>query len=197
MMSTQLDRIERLLQTLCGHLGVRDLKSLGPHGNGGADTESGRRYDGTVSRFEHGWGFIECEALGRSIFVHGRDIEGAGLRSLEAGETVSFELGPGKDGRSKAVRVQRHMPNQTIAGPSAVTAMPSAATMPQHPESPVKFEDTNVVEGDEMPQPESAAGDHQRQAGKQVPKKRVSRTAVSKGHDRVAPASRRRGVSAR
>jgi cold shock CspA family protein len=196
MMSTQLDRIERLLQTLCGHLGVRDLKSLGPHGNGGADTESGRRYEGTVSRFEHGWGFIECEALGRSIFVHGRDIEGAGLRSLEAGETASFELGPGKDGRSKAVRVQRHVTNQTIAGHPALSALPSAATMPQHPEPPVTLADTNVEE-DQMPQPESAAGDHQRQAGKQVTKKRVSRTAVSNGRSRVAPASRRRGASAR
>lgn len=31
------------------------------------------------------------------------DIEGTGLRSLEAGEEVSFELGPGKDGRPKHV----------------------------------------------------------------------------------------------
>jgi len=196
MMSTQLDRIEQLLRTLCVHLGVRDLEPLGTHGTGSSDAESGRRYDGIVSRFEHGWGFIECNALGRSIFVHGGDIEGTGLRSLEAGEAVSFELGLGKNGRSKAVRVQRHVTNQTIAGHPAVSAMSGAATMPQHPEPPVKLQDTHVEE-DEMPQPESAAGDHQRQAGKPVPKKRVSRTAVATGHGRVAPASRRRGVSAR
>jgi len=195
-MSTQLDRIERLLQTLCGHLGVRAPETLDSHANRRAAAESGRRYQGTVSRFEHGWGFIECEALGRSIFVHGRDIEGTGLRALEAGEAVSFELGLGKDGRDKAVRVQRNVTNQPIAGPPAVSATPSAATMPQHPEPSVTLADTNVEE-DEMPQPESAAGDHQRQAGKPVAKKRVSRPAVAKGHGRVAPASRRRGVSAR
>ncbi|HXX40253.1 MAG TPA: hypothetical protein VEP50_19220 [bacterium] len=27
-----------------------------------------------VSRFEHGWGFIECEAVGRNYFVHYSDI---------------------------------------------------------------------------------------------------------------------------
>jgi len=194
-MSTQLDRIERLLQTLCAHLGVRDLNPVGPHGNGSADAETGRRYDGMVSRFEHGWGFIDCEALGRSIFVHSRDIEGTGLRALEAGEAVSFELGVGKNERSKAVRVQRHVANQRITEPPAVSAMPSAATIPQHPEPPVKLEDTDVEEN-EMPQPESAAGDHQRRAGKPVTKKRVSRPAVSKGHGRAAPAARRR-VSAR
>jgi len=197
MMSTQLDRIEQLLRTLCVHLGVPDLEPLGTHENGSSDAERGRRYEGTVSRFEHGWGFIKCDALRRSIFVHYGDIEGAGLRSLEAGEAVSFELEVGKDGRSKAVRVRRHVTNQTIAGPPALSAMPTTATMPQYPEPPVRLEDTDVQE-DEMPQPESAVGDLlRRQAGKPAATKRGSRTASSEGRGRVAPAARRRRISAR
>ena len=34
-------------------------------------------------------------------------VEGSGLRFLGSGESVSFELGAGKDGRPKAVRVRR------------------------------------------------------------------------------------------
>jgi cold shock protein len=104
---SQLDRIELMLRALCAHLGVQ---SVDRSGNGAQDTfdaDDGPRYTGVVSRFEHGWGFIECEAMNRNFFVHFSDIEGTGLRSLEPGETVSFELAPGKDGRPKAVRVKR------------------------------------------------------------------------------------------
>jgi len=107
-MSSQLDRIEQMLRVLCNHLGIREFEHLG-NGNGGETQplENGQRYAGVVSRFEHGWGFIECEALNRNFFVHYSDIEGTGMRLLEAGETVSFEIAPGKDGRPKAVKVRR------------------------------------------------------------------------------------------
>jgi cold shock protein len=114
-MPTQLDRIEQMLRTLCAHLGVRDLEQLG---NGGgaetAATDTGKRYAGVVSRFEHGWGFIECEAMNRNFFVHFSDIEGTGLRSLDPGDAVSFEIAPGKDGRPKAVRVRRQSAGRAI-----------------------------------------------------------------------------------
>ena len=105
-MSSQLDRIESMLRALCAHLGVQ---SVDRSGNGAQDAfdAPGERYTGVVSRFEHGWGFIECEAMNRNFFVHYSDIEGTGLRSLEPGEVVSFELAPGKDGRPKAVQVRR------------------------------------------------------------------------------------------
>jgi CspA family cold shock protein len=106
-MSTQLDRIEQMLRVLCTHLGVRDLEPVS-NGNGEtAGADGGRRYAGVVSRFEHGWGFIECEAMNRNFFVHYSDIDGTGLRSLDPGDAVSFEIAPGKDGRPKAVRVRR------------------------------------------------------------------------------------------
>ena len=106
-MSSQLDRIESMLRTLCQHLGVQTTERSGNGAQEAASDDGGRRYTGVVSRFEHGWGFIECEAMNRNFFVHYSDIEGSGMRSLDAGELVSFELAPGKDGRPKAVKVRR------------------------------------------------------------------------------------------
>lgn len=118
-MSSQLDRIESMLRALCAHLGVQAADTSG-NGSQDAPDAGGTRYTGVVSRFEHGWGFIECEAMNRNFFVHYSDIEGSGMRSLDPGETVSFELAPGKDGRPKAVRVRRH-----VAGrPQARTSKP-------------------------------------------------------------------------
>ncbi|HEV2359002.1 MAG TPA: cold shock domain-containing protein [bacterium] len=125
-MAGQLDRIEGMLRALCGHLGVRDLE----HAVAPADAipaENGARYTGVVSRFEHGWGFIECEAMNRNYFVHYSDIDGTGLRSLDSGETVSFEIGPGRDGRPKAVRVRREPAGQPSARAGRIEAIPRAA----------------------------------------------------------------------
>lgn len=111
-MSTQLDRIEQMLRALCTHLGIRDLEQSG-NGNGEAvQAGGGPRYSGVVSRFEHGWGFIECEAMNRNLFVHYSDIDGTGMRSLDPGDVVTFETAPGKDGRPKAVRVRRQSAGQ-------------------------------------------------------------------------------------
>lgn len=121
-MAGQLDRIEVMLRALCAHLGVRDLE----HASAPAEAipvENGARYTGVVSRFEHGWGFIECEAMNRNYFVHYSDIDGTGLRSLDPGEVVSFEIGPGRDGRPKAVRVRREA-GQPSARSSRIEAIP-------------------------------------------------------------------------
>ncbi len=129
-MAQQLDRIEQMLRALCAHLGVRerDLEQMVTSTNG-ADSAvgDGRRYMGVVSRFEHGWGFIECEAMNRNFFVHYSDIEGTGLRSLEAGEGVSFEIAPGKDGRPKAVKVKRHGSARSAQRPARIEAIPRRA----------------------------------------------------------------------
>lgn len=115
-MAAQLDRIEEMLRALCAHLGVRDMEHAAASAE--ATPENGARHAGVVSRFEHGWGFIECEAMNRNYFVHYSDIDGTGLRSLDPGETVSFEIGPGRDGRPKAVRVRREssQPSSTRGG---------------------------------------------------------------------------------
>jgi|GEM_PF-1559668 len=123
-MSSQLDRIEQMLRALGAHLGVKELE---PSSNGNGDSagvDGGERYSGVVSRFEHGWGFIECEAMNRNFFVHFSDIEGTGLRSLDPGDAVSFEIAPGKDGRPKAVRVRRQPAGRPVLRTSRFEAMP-------------------------------------------------------------------------
>jgi CspA family cold shock protein len=121
-MAGQLDRIEGMLRALCAHLGVRDMEHAAAPAE--AVPENGARYAGVVSRFEHGWGFIECEAMNRNYFVHYSDIEGTGLRSLDPGDTVSFEIGPGRDGRPKAVRVRRESSQPSSARSGRIEAIP-------------------------------------------------------------------------
>jgi CspA family cold shock protein len=104
-----------MLRALCAHLGVQEWEKIGNGAGESLRADSGQRYTGVVSRFEHGWGFIECEALNRNFFVHYSDIEGTGLRSLDAGDVVSFEIAPGKDGRPKAVQVRRQSSGQPAA----------------------------------------------------------------------------------
>ncbi len=59
---------------------------------------------GTVKWFSpaRGYGFIEPEDGSKDVFVHISAIESAGLSSLSEGQKVSYELQPGKNGKSSA-----------------------------------------------------------------------------------------------
>ncbi len=59
---------------------------------------------GTVKWFNpgKGYGFIEPEDGSKDVFVHISAIESAGLNSLREGQKVSYELQPGKNGKSSA-----------------------------------------------------------------------------------------------
>ncbi|HET8620835.1 MAG TPA: cold shock domain-containing protein [Acidimicrobiales bacterium] len=62
---------------------------------------------GTVKFFnaEKGYGFISREGED-DVFVHYSNIQGNGYRSLEAGQRVEFEVGPGRKGdEAQNVRV--------------------------------------------------------------------------------------------
>ena len=59
---------------------------------------------GTVKWFNptKGFGFIEPDDGGKDAFVHISAVERAGLRTLNEGQKVSYEVEPGRDGKSSA-----------------------------------------------------------------------------------------------
>jgi CspA family cold shock protein len=62
---------------------------------------------GTVKFFnnEKGYGFIS-RPDGDDVFVHFSNIEGSGFKTLEEGQNVEFEVGPGRKGdEAQNVRV--------------------------------------------------------------------------------------------
>ena len=76
---------------------------------GGATTGGGvfpMAMTGTVKFFnaERGYGFIKPDDGGRDVFVHITAVERAGLKSLNEGQRISFEVEPDKKGKGpKAV----------------------------------------------------------------------------------------------
>ena len=84
-------------------------RSTPPSGNGGRDQRTMRSTmpTGTVKWFnsEKGFGFISREG-GDDVFVHFSSIEGEGYKSLDEGQKVEFEVGPGRKGEeARNVRV--------------------------------------------------------------------------------------------
>ncbi len=59
---------------------------------------------GTVKWFNpaKGFGFIEPEDGSQDAFVHISAVEQAGMSSLREGQKVSYELVPGRNGKSSA-----------------------------------------------------------------------------------------------
>lgn len=62
---------------------------------------------GTVKWYnsQKGYGFIQPEAGGKDVFVHATALEAAGLRSLNDGQAVSFEMKEER-GRTSAVALK-------------------------------------------------------------------------------------------
>jgi CspA family cold shock protein len=64
---------------------------------------------GTVKWFNptKGYGFIEPETGGKDIFVHISAVQKAGLRNLNEGQRVGFEVEQQQNGRAAAVNLSR------------------------------------------------------------------------------------------
>ncbi len=64
--------------------------------------------EGTVKWFsnEKGYGFISRED-GDDLFVHFREIQGEGYKSLEEGQRVEFEVTTGQSGKLQASNVRK------------------------------------------------------------------------------------------
>jgi len=59
--------------------------------------------NGTVKFFNgaKGFGFIQPDEGGKDVFVHASALEASGIRSLNEGDRVSFELEDDRKGRGK------------------------------------------------------------------------------------------------
>jgi CspA family cold shock protein len=55
---------------------------------------------------DRGYGFIAPDDGGPDVIMHVHDIEAAGMKILVAGQLVAYEIGPARDGRSKAVKLR-------------------------------------------------------------------------------------------
>lgn len=63
---------------------------------------------GTVKWFnpDKGYGFISQED-GEDVYVHFSEIKEEGFKTLEEGQAVEFEIGPGKEGKKQAINVRK------------------------------------------------------------------------------------------
>jgi cold shock protein len=62
---------------------------------------------GTVKWFNatKGFGFIAPESGGKDVFVHVTALERAGIRQLNDGQAVTFDVESGRDGRESAINL--------------------------------------------------------------------------------------------
>jgi cold shock protein len=90
-------------------MNVRPLPSV-PDAVGGAmwGEEFSMAQTGVVKFFntERGYGFVKPDDGGRDVFVHITAVEAAGLKSLNEGQRISFDVEPDKKGKGpKAVNL--------------------------------------------------------------------------------------------
>jgi CspA family cold shock protein len=53
-----------------------------------------------------GYGFIQASGQPKDVFVHISAVERAGLRTLNEGQTVEFEIEAGRNGKESAVNLK-------------------------------------------------------------------------------------------
>jgi cold shock protein len=83
----------------------RPIRDRGPEKKGRRQMST----QGTVKWFNptKGYGFIAPESGGKDIFVHISAVQKAGLRSLNEGQRLGFEIEQQQNGRSAAVNLMK------------------------------------------------------------------------------------------
>jgi CspA family cold shock protein len=74
---------------------------------GGTKTGDLTMANGTVKWFNatKGFGFIAPATGGKDVFVHISAMERAGIRQLDDGQAVTFDVESGRDGRESAINL--------------------------------------------------------------------------------------------
>lgn len=93
-----------------------------------------------------GFGFVKRDDSEPDLYVHQRDVQKSGFRSLQEGERLEFDVGAMDDGRLHAVRV---------TGPGGVDVQ--GQPKPSRDDSDDDDEPSSRGAGGKMKQPESAA----------------------------------------
>jgi CspA family cold shock protein len=64
---------------------------------------------GTIKWFNatKGFGFIQPEDGSKDVFVHISAVERAGMRTLNEGDKISYEVQAGRDGKSSAENLEK------------------------------------------------------------------------------------------
>jgi cold shock protein len=55
---------------------------------------------------DRGYGFIVPDAGGSDVFMHVHEVEAAGMKTLVAGQLLTYDTAPARDGRTKAVNLR-------------------------------------------------------------------------------------------
>ena len=61
--------------------------------------------EGTIKVLKDGFGFIKTEESENDVFFHANNLEWTEFNSLNEGDTLSFEIGEGRNGKEQAVNV--------------------------------------------------------------------------------------------
>lgn len=62
--------------------------------------------EGIIKVLKEGFGFIKTEDQAGDVFFHAKNLIGTDFDSLQEGQTLSFEIGEGNNGKQQALKVQ-------------------------------------------------------------------------------------------
>ena len=63
--------------------------------------------EGTIKVLKEGFGFIKTEESENDVFFHANNLEWSEFNDLNEGDTLSFDIGEGRNGKEQAVNVTK------------------------------------------------------------------------------------------